>query len=72
VWSVVRVPTAADEDRRQLQRELIAVQDERTEHGNRIKAFLAGQGIVLTQVTAKFPEVLARLRCWMAPSWGPT
>jgi transposase len=43
VWSVVRVPTAADEDRRQLHRELIAVQDERTEHVNRIKGRLAGQ-----------------------------
>jgi transposase len=30
VWSVVRVPEVADEDRRQLHRELIAVQDERT------------------------------------------
>jgi transposase len=34
VWSVVRVPQAADEDRRQLHRERIAVQDERTEHVN--------------------------------------
>jgi transposase len=42
VWSVVRVPEAADEDRRHLHRELIAVQDERTEHVNRIKGFLAG------------------------------
>src|SRR6266481_6442291 len=45
VWSVVKVPETADEDRRQLHRELIAVQDERTEHVNRIKGFLAGQGI---------------------------
>jgi transposase len=71
VWSVVRVPTAADEDRRQLHRELIAVQDERTEHVNRIKAFLAGQGIVLTQVTVNFPAVLATLRCWDGSELGP-
>jgi transposase len=32
VCSVVRVPGTADEDRRHLHRELIAVQDERTEH----------------------------------------
>jgi len=70
VWSVVRVPTAADEDRRQLHRELIAVQDERTEHTNRIKAFLAGQGIVLAQVTANFPAVLATLRCWDGSDLG--
>jgi transposase len=71
VWSVVRVPTAADEDRRQLHRELIAVQDERTEHVNRIKAFLAGQGIVLATVTANFPTVLATLRCWDGSELGP-
>jgi len=64
VWSVVHVPEVADEDRRHLHRELIAVQDERTEHTNRIKAFLAGQGIALAAVTAKFPEELAKLRCW--------
>ncbi|MCI0356062.1 MAG: IS110 family transposase [Acidobacteria bacterium] len=63
VWSVVRVPSVADEDHRHLHRELIAVQDERTEHTNRIKAFLAGQGIALAVVTAKFPEELAQLRC---------
>lgn len=64
VWSVVRVPEVADEDRRQLHRELIAVQDERTEHVNRIKALLASQGIALAAVTANFPEELAQLRCW--------
>jgi transposase len=37
VWSVVRVPEPADEDRRQLHREIIAIQDERTQHVNRIK-----------------------------------
>jgi transposase len=70
VWSVVRVPTAADEDRRQLHRELIAVQDERTEHTNRIKGLLAGQGIALPTVTAKFPEELKRLLCWDGSELG--
>jgi hypothetical protein len=46
----------AEEDRRQLHRELIEVQDERTEHVNRMKALLAGQGIALATVTANFPE----------------
>jgi transposase len=63
VWSVIRVPAPADEDRRQLHREIIAIQDERTQHVNRIKAFLASQGIALAAVTTKFPEVLAGLRC---------
>src|SRR5262245_21148159 len=70
VWSVVRVPQAADEDRRHLHRELIAVQDERTEHVNRIKAFLAGQGIAWATVTATFPEELPRLRCWDGSELG--
>jgi transposase len=70
VWSVVRVPEAADEDRRQLHRELIAVQDERTEHVNRIKGLLAGQGIALPTVTAKFPEELKWLRCWDGSELG--
>src|SRR5262249_26381917 len=70
VWSVVRVPSAADEDRRHLHRELIAVQDERAEHVNGIKGLLAGQGIALAQVTARFPEVLAGLRCWDGSELG--
>src|SRR6185295_17000426 len=70
VWSVVRVPEAADEDRRQLHRELIAVQDERTEHVNRIKGLLAGQGIALPTVTSDFPEELVQLRCWDGSELG--
>lgn len=70
VWSVVKVPEVADEDRRQLHRELIEVQDERTEHVNRIKAFLAGQGIALPSVTANFPAELAKLRRWDGSELG--
>jgi transposase len=62
VWSVVRVPAPDDEDRRQLHREIIAIQDERTQHVNRIKAFLASQGIALAAVKPNFPEVLGSLR----------
>jgi hypothetical protein len=62
VWSVVRVPEPADEERRQLHREIIAIQDERAEHVNRIKGFLASQGIALAAVTKDFPAVLAGLR----------
>jgi transposase len=70
VWSVVRVPQAADEDRRHLHRELMAVQDERTEHVNRLKGFLAGPGIALAAVTAAFPEELGHLRCWDGSELG--
>jgi transposase len=43
VWSIVHVPSAADEDARQLHRELQELKDERTEHVNRIKGLLASQ-----------------------------
>src|SRR5262249_38397586 len=35
VWRVVRVPSVADEDRRQRHRELIELKGQRTEHSNR-------------------------------------
>ena len=38
VWSVVRAPSAEDEDARQVHRELIALRGERTAHVNAIKS----------------------------------
>src|SRR6516225_5813399 len=35
VWSIVQVPTVADEDRRQLHRDLLELKAQRTQHGNR-------------------------------------
>jgi hypothetical protein len=46
VWSVVQVPSVADENRRQLHRDLLELKGERTQHGIRIKGLLAGFGIV--------------------------
>jgi transposase len=43
VWSVVNVPTVADEDRRQLHRGLKDLQRQQTECSNRIKGLLALQ-----------------------------
>src|SRR5215216_7453854 len=43
--SVVRVPTAEDEDRKRRTRERETLVKERTRHVNRIKALLHGQGI---------------------------
>jgi transposase len=45
VWSVVRPPSAEDEDHRQLHRELIALKAERTAHSNAIKGMLAALGL---------------------------
>jgi transposase len=47
VWSVVQVPSVADEDRRQLHRELTTLTWERTRLINRIKGLLALHGVVL-------------------------
>lgn len=41
VWRVVNVPKVADEERRQLHREMIALKGERTAHSNRINGLLA-------------------------------
>ena len=63
VWSVVHVPTVADEDRRQLHRELIELKSERTELANRIKGLLAGLGLNIV-VSDKLPARLEKLRQW--------
>jgi transposase len=47
VWSVVRVPTPEQEDRRQPDRELRTLKKERTRTLNRIKGLLASQGVRL-------------------------
>jgi transposase len=61
VWSVVHVPTPADEDRRQLHRELQQLTQERTRRRNRIKGLLATQGIALATLV-DVPAELAALR----------
>jgi transposase len=64
VWSVVQVPSQADEDRRQLHRDLLELKAERTQHVNRIKGLLAGCGLAVAKLGADFPTVLAELRQW--------
>jgi transposase len=63
VWSVVVAPSAADEDRRQLHREMGSLKEERTEHVNRIKGLLASCGLAV-EVDKKFLERLDALRTW--------
>lgn len=64
VWSVVQVPSVADEDRRQLHRDLIELKAERTQHSNRIKGLLASCGLEVAKLDDTFPAVLAELRMW--------
>ena len=63
VWKVVHVPTVADEDGRQLHRELIELKSERTELANRIKGLLAGLGLSIV-VCDELPDRLEKLRQW--------
>jgi transposase len=63
VWSVVRPPSAEDEDHRQLHRELIALKAERTGHSNAIKGMLAGLGLACN-VNENLPQRLEDPRQW--------
>ena len=64
VWSVVQVPSVADEDRRQLHRELLELKAARTQHTNRIKGLLASHGLAVVGIDGHFVERLAKLRTW--------
>jgi len=61
---VVQVPSVADEDRRQLHRDLLELKAERTQHSNRIKGLLAGCGLATPTIDAQFLEMMAQLRTW--------
>ncbi len=63
VWSVVRVPSEADEDRRHLHRALGERKRDRTRQINRIKGLLKIQG-VRVRIDSHFPEELARATTW--------
>lgn len=63
VWSVVNVPSVADEDGRQLHRGMKDIQRQKTECSNRIKGLLASQGVSVA-VDAKFRATLTGLRDW--------
>jgi transposase len=63
VFSIVRVPSVEDEDRRQLHRELISTQRDRGRLTSRIKSLLFAEGIYLTDLR-ELPAQLPRLRLW--------
>jgi transposase len=63
VWSVVRVPSVEEEDRRQLQRALTTANQERTRVIHRIKGLLAVHGLGMP-ASGDFPQQLEALRLW--------
>lgn len=70
VWSVVHVPSVADEDQRQLHRELEELKDEQTRHVNRIKGLLACQGLARDVVDETLPRWLESARLWDGTALG--
>lgn len=64
VWHVVHVPSAEVEDHRHLHRELTDLKEQRTQHTNRIKGYLANQGVCLGKVKDDFPGRIARQQLW--------
>ena len=70
LWSVVRVPSIEAEDQRHLHRQLSNFKAARTQHINRIKGLLAGQGVRLP-VDSSFLERVQRVRLWNRASLPP-
>ena len=64
VWSVVCVPSAEEEDRRQMHRERYALKKERNRTMNRIRGLLATQGIRLGSGMNLTDRELASIRLW--------
>ena len=61
VWSVVRVPSVAEEDRRQLHRAFTTAKRDRTRVSNRIQGLRASHGLVLPP-GRDVPQQLEHLR----------
>ena len=64
IWSVVRVPSVEEEDRRQLNRELATMEKEKTRTNNRIRGLLATQGIRIKGKLDLSDSQLGRIRMW--------
>jgi transposase len=70
VWSVVRVPSIEDEDRRYLHRELKLAKKDRTRTSHRIKGLLANQGLTL-ELRKDLRGQLERMRRWDGAPLAP-
>ena len=63
VWSIVNAPSPEAEDHRHLHRELETLKAERTQHINRIKGLLTGQGVSMA-IRGDFLEQLDQIWLW--------
>jgi len=63
VWSVVRVPSVEDEDRRHLHRELKLVKKDRTRVSHRMKGLLSNHGLTL-ELRGNLESQLGAMRQW--------
>jgi len=70
VWSVVRVPSVEDEDRRHLHRELKLAKKDRTRVSHRLKGLLANQGLTL-DLRQDLRAQLVRMRRWDGTPLAP-
>ena len=70
VFSVVTVPSVADEDLRQIGRELKLLKKDRTRISNRMKGLLANQGLGIDR-KKDLREQLAGLRLWNGEALAP-
>jgi transposase len=65
LWAVVRVPSVADEDARQLHRELQVLKREKTMHCSRISGLLVQQGIhIKNPCRRNLSKILSSVCCW--------
>jgi len=64
IWSIVRVPSPEEEDRRQMHRERQALKKEKDRTMNRIRGLLATQGLRLGSTINLTEGKLASLRLW--------
>ena len=64
VWSVVKVPSAAQEDARHMHRELRTLKKEQTRLVNRIKGLLASQGVDGRMGRRGLVVALEKIRIW--------
>ena len=58
---MIRIPDPADEDARNLNREMRTIKTEKTAHTNRIRSLLAAQGITAVRITHSFASDLDKM-----------